>query len=77
MKKNYFAFAGAFAALCFSGVVFGQAPINDECETALVLTVDSTCNPLNTNALGATQSLPAIICNSFTSGEANDVWFSF
>jgi Secretion system C-terminal sorting domain len=77
MSKIYFAFAGAFAALFFSGAVFGQVPINDGCETATVLTVGATCNPLNTNALGATESLPAISCNSFTSGEANDVWFSF
>lgn len=52
---------------------------NDECETAIPVTVTPECSgSLATyDATAATQSLDPILCNGFTSPEANDLWFSF
>jgi hypothetical protein len=54
-------------------------PPNDSCANAISLTVyGATCGGATTgNVLGATQSLPALTCNSFSSTTANDVWYSF
>lgn len=52
---------------------------NDECASAIPVTVASECSgSLATyDATAATQSLDPILCNGFTSPEANDLWFSF
>jgi hypothetical protein len=49
----------------------------DDCASALALTVGATCAPVTVSAAGATQSLPPIACNGFTSSTASDVWVSF
>ncbi|MBK8338886.1 MAG: T9SS type A sorting domain-containing protein [Flavobacteriales bacterium] len=53
------------------------APVNNECTGAIALTVNPTCQPISGNVLGATQSLPAILCNTFTGDANDDVWYSF
>ncbi|MES2590382.1 MAG: T9SS type A sorting domain-containing protein [Bacteroidota bacterium] len=54
-------------------------PANDECSGAVSLTVYSaTCGGAVTgNVGGATQSIAAIACNSFTGTANDDVWYSF
>ena len=52
-------------------------PANDDCANAVVLTPATTCVPTAGTTAGATESLPAITCNNFTSSVANDVWYSF
>src|SRR5436190_14369749 len=59
------------AAACPAG------PANDECDGAMVLTSGTTCVTTPFNTIGATETLPAILCGGFTSGNALDVWFSF
>jgi len=55
------------------------APINDNCSGAQALTVyAATCGATTTgNVLGATQSIAAITCNSFTGAADDDIWYSF
>ncbi len=55
------------------------APANDECSGAVSLTVyGAVCGGTVTgDVAGATQSLPAILCNNSTSSMSNDVWYSF
>ena len=53
-------------------------PANDECSGAISLTSGTSCNLTYFNAIGATESMPAISCNgSQLSPNAKDVWFSF
>ena len=60
-----------------SAVACPSAPANDECAAAISLTSTTICSatPFSTN--GATQTLAPIECGGFTSGNANDVFFSF
>jgi hypothetical protein len=55
------------------------APANDDCVAATALTVyGATCGGAVTgDVTGATQSIAPISCSNFTSGAANDVWYSF
>jgi gliding motility-associated-like protein len=48
------------------------APANDNCAGAQLLTVNSTCVPVNSTTNGATQSLPGCAGNA-----DDDVWFRF
>lgn len=52
---------------------------NDECATATMVTVTSDCSGSIAlyAAPDATESLPAILCNGYTSPEARDLWFGF
>lgn len=50
---------------------------NDECEQAIVLPINTTCEPVAATTLGATQSAPPITCNGFTGSSNDDVWFTF
>ncbi len=54
-------------------------PPNDDCASATSLTVYSaTCGGATTgNVAGATQSLPALLCNGFTGTANDDIWYSF
>ncbi|MDO9185136.1 MAG: T9SS type A sorting domain-containing protein [Bacteroidia bacterium] len=56
-----------------------STPANDDCAGATSLTVYSaTCGGATTgNVVGATQSLPAILCSGFTGTANDDVWYSF
>ncbi len=56
----------------------GGAPTNDECSTAIPLTVGETCTAIVGTNENATQSLPpSDDCSAFVPEQANDVWFSF
>ncbi|MBC8753271.1 hypothetical protein H2O64_01225 [Kordia sp. YSTF-M3] len=58
----------------------GAVPANDDCTTAISLTVNSgsTCTTSTSGTTsGATQTIGAISCNSFTGAADDDVWYSF
>jgi hypothetical protein len=50
---------------------------NDECTTAVALTVAATCTPTTGTVFGATQSLAPTASCGFGITTANDVWYSF
>jgi hypothetical protein len=52
-------------------------PANNECAAATLLTSGTTCVPTSGTTVGATQSLAAIACNSFTGSADDDVWYRF
>ena len=52
-------------------------PANDECAGAIGLDVNITCEPTTGDVQGGTESLPAIVCNTFTGIANDDVWYSF
>jgi hypothetical protein len=49
---------------------------NDDCP-GTSLTMGATCVPTSGTVAGATQSIPAIICNNFQGSADDDVWHSF
>ena len=55
----------------------GGGPANDDCNGAIALTPNSTCVPTMGDVTGATESIPAILCNGFTGDADSDVWYSF
>ena len=60
-----------------SATACAAPPANDDCADAVVLTPAVDCVPVAGTTDGATESLPAILCNGFTSPNARDVWYSF
>jgi hypothetical protein len=60
-----------------SATACAPVPANDDCAGAIDLTSAVDCVPTAGTTAGATESLPAIQCNGFTSPVANDVWYSF
>ncbi|MCB0815085.1 MAG: hypothetical protein KDB87_18215, partial [Flavobacteriales bacterium] len=52
-------------------------PVNDDCASAVNLTPGTSCVPVTGNVALATQSIPAITCNTFTGDANDDVWYSF
>jgi hypothetical protein len=60
-----------------TGTACPTPPPGDECGGAIALTSGSTCVGTPFFTTGATESLPAILCEGFTSPNALDVWFSF
>jgi hypothetical protein len=63
--------------IVISATACPQAPGNDECASAMVLTSGTSCVGTPFSTTGATETLPAILCADFTSPNALDVWFSF
>ncbi|MCB0792810.1 MAG: T9SS type A sorting domain-containing protein [Flavobacteriales bacterium] len=59
------------------GAFRGTGPVNDDCAGAILLTPSTSCNLTVTDVAGATQSLAAITCNTYTGVADNDVWFKF
>lgn len=55
----------------------GGAPVNDNCAGAITIPVGTSCVPVAGSTAGATSSLPAITCNSYTGTADDDVWFKF
>ncbi len=55
----------------------GGGPVNDDCAGAITLAVGATCMPVTGSAAGATNSIPAIACNTFTGDADDDVWYKF
>lgn len=54
---------------------FSTLPANDECLSAIA--VSAYGGTLNVTTVGATQSQAPILCNSFTSTGAGDIWYKF
>lgn len=52
-------------------------PANDDCVNATPLDVHLTCQPTQGDVFGATESMPAILCNGFQGDANDDVWYSF
>ncbi|GAB3860337.1 hypothetical protein GCM10028822_38070 [Hymenobacter terrigena] len=52
-------------------------PANDDCANAVTLTPGATCTATTGTTVGATQSLPAIVCGGFTGNADDDVWYKF
>ena len=60
-----------------ASTTFGTKPANDECATAIALTVNPTCVSITGTISGATQSQVPNLCSGGTSATAADVWYSF
>ncbi|MFN8346837.1 MAG: HYR domain-containing protein [Spirosomataceae bacterium] len=54
-----------------------QAPANDDCASATVLTSGTSCTAIAGTTVNATQSIPAITCATFTGTADDDVWYQF
>lgn len=52
-------------------------PANDECSTALLLTVTPACSGVEQDAAEATQSMDPIPCGGWNASQANDMWYHF
>lgn len=64
--------------LTFSAEACGtDAPANDECAGAIALTSTTECITQFFAPLCASQSMPAMTCNTFTGDANDDVWYSF
>ncbi|NTW31629.1 MAG: T9SS type A sorting domain-containing protein [Bacteroidetes bacterium] len=63
----------------FTICVYGTlpAPANDDCSGAIALTQSASCAPTNGTTVGATQSIAAITCASYTGTADDDVWYKF
>ena len=64
-------------SICVKRALTPQAPANDNCIDAIVLTSSVSCNATTYSSAGANQSLPPVVCTGFTSSSARDVWFTF
>ncbi|HZV69783.1 MAG TPA: HYR domain-containing protein [Saprospiraceae bacterium] len=53
------------------------APANNDCGNASTLTPAAGCTPTNGTTVGATQSIAAITCATFTGTADDDVWYKF
>jgi hypothetical protein len=61
----------------FTTAVGTSVPANNDCAAAILLTSGTTCAPVSGTTVGATQSLAAITCGSFTGNADDDVWYRF
>ncbi len=62
----------------FTATACPNPPANDDCAGAILLDVETTCQPYAGTSLGATESFPADSCAGVNVGSANDdVWYSF
>ncbi|MBK6542670.1 MAG: T9SS type A sorting domain-containing protein [Flavobacteriales bacterium] len=77
--RVYDYFTGAAPTPEFTICVFGTPPppANDNCAGAVLLGVNTSCQSVVGNVANATQSLPAILCSTFTGDANDDVWFRF
>ena len=80
-RVYYWAYGGAPTnfdfTTCVYAVTLPDPPANDDCAGATVVTPLAFCGPLNYSGVGATQSLPGVVCNGFTGNANDDIWFSF
>ena len=64
--------------LTFSAEACGtDAPPNDECAGAIVVTPTTDCAPQYFNPMCASQSLPGVDCGGFLGNANDDVWYTF
>ena len=68
---------GAYAVTVTTLPCSGVGPANNDCGGAINLAVNNTCVTTGGTTAGATQSLAAIICATFTGDANDDVWYSF
>ena len=68
---------GAYTITVLGTACTEPAVASDECDGGVVLLSGSSCNPVTSDVLGATQSLPAAECSGFIGTADEDVWFSF
>ena len=54
-----------------------NTPPNDNCEDAVILTSQPTCNHLSGTTIGATEYMPGDACGWWTNENPEDVWYSF
>ncbi|RYU93065.1 hypothetical protein, partial [Emticicia agri] len=59
------------------GRVQAQIPANDECANAITLTSHNPLSGIAGTTVGASQSMSAITCATFTGTADDDVWFKF
>jgi hypothetical protein len=65
-----------FLVIPFSSLA--QAPVNDNCAAASLLTAPtSTCNNINSTLFNATNAAPTGACGGATAATTYDVWFKF
>ncbi len=55
----------------------GAAPANDNCANATLLTVGTSCAPVNGTVDQATQSIAGVDCATFIGNANDDVWYRF
>ncbi len=79
MKKNLLLILSLFICTLFSTVIFAQAPANDECTGATVITTvpfgPSCSSSVIATTLSATQSSPDPSCTSTDNND--DIWYKF
>ncbi|MEO6131720.1 MAG: fibronectin type III domain-containing protein, partial [Saprospiraceae bacterium] len=63
-------------AITFTTGSSGGGSGSDECSTAIMLSVNSTCMPITGSNIGATPSMPAPVGGCYSTGY-KDVWFKF
>ena len=70
---------GAPPTTTFDICVFNVAapPANDNCAAATLLTVNSSCVTTNGTTAGATETIAALVCATFTGNADDDVWYRF
>ena len=68
---------GAYTITVLGTACTEPAVASDECGGSVLLLSGSSCTPVSTDVLGATESLPAATCSGFTGTADEDVWFSF
>jgi hypothetical protein len=77
IKQSFKRIFWAFSFVLSADMSSGQAPVNDECTGAILLTVntDNSCTNTYSGDLGyCTQSYPSCVSSGY---EAKDVWFKF
>ncbi|MEO8069027.1 MAG: T9SS type A sorting domain-containing protein [Flavobacteriales bacterium] len=55
----------------------GAAPANNDCAGAITLPVNQSCVGTSGTTAGATQSIAALTCATFTGDANDDVWYAF
>lgn len=76
-QKGFLIICSIVFSLTCSLTSKAQAPANDECANALLLTVDPICSFTAGTVDQATESDSAQSCNGLSSSSAYDVWYKF
>lgn len=65
------------AALLIQSIILAQAPVNDNCSGAILITSNVSCSPTTGNINNATQASPALGATCSGSSAPWDVWYKF
>ncbi|HEX2618464.1 MAG TPA: hypothetical protein VHL57_13040, partial [Flavobacteriales bacterium] len=60
-----------------AGELRGAPPANDNCANATLIASATSCTTTTGNVAGATQSIAALVCNTFEGDADDDVWYRF